>query len=345
VKADRSAISAAATRLDPALRLVLLHGADESASRDYAAKIARQFGDEANPLAVETIAAKDLDKDPQALVAAASAVSMFGDRTLIRIDDADDDTLPAISALLGGPGGGNPVVAVAGVLRKGSKLLTFVEAARDALAFASFAPEARDIGRVVEEVGAEFGLKPGRGVARALFEACGSDRAVLRREVEKMALYLDATPAEPKTFEAEDLAAIGADLGEAEVQALVTAIAGGDTVAADRLLALLSASGSPGIVLLRAVTRRFWQLLDLRQAVDGGASPSSAVEGARPPVFWKEKQQVATELAHWRTPMLRAALARLLGVERAIKRSGSAGDVLSSQALLGIAVQARRGQG
>ena len=341
MKADRQALVAATRTFDPALRLVLLHGSDESASRDWAERIARQFGDAGNPLAVETIAAADLDKDPQGLMAAACAVSMFGDRTLIRVDGADDETLPAVDALLNGPLGGNPVVAVAGTLRKGSKLLTRVEAARDALAYASYAPSARDAGQVVDEVAAEFGLQPGRGAARALFEACGGDRAVLRREVEKLALYVDATPTDPRGFDLDDIAAIGADVGDAEVQAMVGAVAGGDTQAADRLLALLSAQGSPGIVLLRAVTRRFWQLLDLRQAVDGGASPSSAVDAARPPVFWKDKPAMAGELAHWRTPMLRAALARLLGVERAIKRSGSAGEVLAGQALLGIAVQAR----
>lgn len=337
MKADRARIAAATTRLDPAVKLVLLHGYDESATRDLASRMARQFGDAANPLAVETITAASLDKDPQALAAAATAVSMFGDRTLVRVDGADEDTLTAVAAVLDGPGG-NPVIVTAGGLKKTSKLLLRVEADPHALAYAI--PEARpgDIGGLVDEAGQEFGITAGRGAARALFEAVGGDRAVLRSELEKLALYVDATPEAPRPFELADLAAVGADIGDAEMGDLVAAVAGGNAAAADLQIARLSAQNIPAITQLRAVTRRFWLLLDLRQAIDGGASPLSAAKAAR--VFWKEEEAVAAEAGKWRTPMVRAALARLLGTERAIKRSGSAGEVLSAQALLGLATQA-----
>lgn len=334
MKADRGRIAAATTRLDPAVKLILLHGYDESATRELADRMARQFAGPA-----ESLAAAAVEKDPQALAAAATSVSMFGDRVLVRVDGADDDTLAAVDAVLAGPGG-NPVIVTAAGLKKTSKLLARVESDPHGLAWQI--PEARpgDIAGVVIEAGADFGAVPGRGAARALFDACGSDRAVLRRELEKLALYLDATPDAPKTFELADLAAVGADMGDAEMGELVAGIAGGDAAAADQQLARLTAQNVAAIVIVRAVTRRFFTLLDLRQAVDGGASPRSAVDGARPPVFWKEKDALTAELSKWRTPMIRAALARLLGVERAIKRSGSAGEVLASQALLGLASQA-----
>ena len=160
---------------------------------------------------------------------------------------------------------------------------------------------------------ASFICRPGGGAARALFEACGGDRLVLRREIEKLALYLDATAETPATFDLADLAAVGADLNDAELFELGGVITRGDAAATDIQLTRLAPMG--GIALLRAVLRRFWLLLDLRAAVDGGASPSSAVDGARPPVFWKDKEALAAELGHWRTPMLRAALARLLATE------------------------------
>ncbi len=340
MKADRSRIGAATTRLDPAVRLVLLHGYDDSATRELADRMARQFQDAGNPLAVESFAASVLAKDPNALAAAAAAVSMFGDRTLVRVDGAEEDTLPAVTAVLDGPGDGNPVIVVAGALKKTSKLLARVEADPHGLAYGI--PEARpgDVAGLVDEAGRDFGALPGRSAARALFDACGGDRAVLRRELEKLALYLDATPDKPLTFELTDLAAIGADVGDAELGALVAGVAGGDAAAADLQLNRLAAQNVAAIQIVRAVSRRFWTLLDLRAAVDGGASPQSAVEGARPPVFWKDKPALMAELARWRTPMVRSALARLLGVERAIKRSGSAGEVLATQALLGLAVQA-----
>ena len=339
MKADRAAIIAAAAKLPANIRLILLHGSDESASMELAQRVARGYFDADNPLSVDVVPASEVDKDPSRLVAAAANVSMFGDRTLVRVDGAGDDSAAAVAALLDTAVGGNLVLMVAGQLRKGSKLLAQAEAAKDVLSCISYPPDARNAVAAVEEIGRELGLVAGRGAARAAFDASGSDRAILRRELEKLALYLDASIASPQTFELADLDAIGTDVGDAKFGSLIESIAGGNAAAADVQLTRLMMQGMPGITLLRTVARRFWQLLDLRQAVDGGSSPSSAVDSARPPVFWKDKTIIAGEVARLRTPALRSILARLLSAERAIKRSGSAGEVLCSQVLLGIATQ------
>jgi DNA polymerase-3 subunit delta len=342
LKADRGALSGAIRKLDPAIRLVLLHGADTSASADLARTLARQFADPNDPLGDTIIAASTLTSDPAALVAAASEISMFGGTRLIRVDDASDDVLAAVAQVLDAAATGNPVVIVAGALKKGSKLLARIESAANALAYASYAPEARDIAATIAEIAAEVGVRPTRAAAALLVEATGGDRGILRQEIGKLALYLDATRETTVPAEASDVDAIGADLGDADFAALIDGVAGGRPAIADRQLSGFAAAGIPGITLLRTVARRFWLLLDLRAAVDGGASATRAVDGARPPVFWKEKGAVTAQLAQWRTPAIRSVLARLLAAERAVKRSGSAGDVAVAQLLLGIATQAAR---
>jgi DNA polymerase-3 subunit delta len=340
MKADRSSLVANLARLDPNLRLILFHGPDEAASRDYLRQIARQFDSATNPMATTIIPGHALKDDPARLVAAASEISMFGDRTLVVVEDATDDAADAVAQLLAMPSPGNPVVILAGALKKGAKLITAAETSRVALTQQSYPPEARDADALVGAIAAEFGLKPARGTPRALFDASGGDRGVLRSEIQKLALYLNATPEAPRPLESADLAAIGADLGDAELSALVEAVAGGRPDLADRQITRLAQANIPGITQLRALARRFWLLLELRALVDGGASPPAVVDGARPPVFWKEKATVAAQVGRWRTPQLRAVLSRLLETERAIKRSGTAGDVLATQAMLGIATLA-----
>lgn len=334
MKADRAALAAALTRLDPALRLLLLHGPDEAASADIARQVAAQFTSASDPLAVAELAGADLKGDPGALLAAASAVSMFGDRTLVRVSGAGDEAAPAVAALLGASAAGNPVVMVAGALRKGSALLSLAESSPLALAHASYAPEARDAVAVVEALAREQDLRLARGVARALFDALGGDRGLIRQELIKLALYRDAAGA---TVEPEDLAAIGSGIGEADIGALVEAVASGNAAGARGQLDRLAEAGTPGIVLLRGLARRLFLLLELRRAVDAGASPGRAVDAARPPVFWKEKQPVTAQVERWATPALQAALAAVLEAERAIKRPASAGEVVARQALLELA--------
>ena len=288
-------------------------------------------------MAVETISGAALGKDPQALIGAAGAVSMFGDRTLVRVDGLDDDGLAAIMALLDAPAG-NPVIAVAGALKKGSKLVSFAERAASVAALQSYEPSLRDALRLATEIGNPLGLRASRDAAAALFEAAGGDRTLIRRELEKLSLYLDSAEGRPKPLERSDVEAIGVGVGDADQFALGGAVASGRPALVVDLLGRLPAG--MGIPALRAVERRFGLLLTLSGVVDGGASPQTAVDGARPPIFWKEKDAIAAELGLWPTPMIVRALTDLLAAERDIKTSGSLGDSVAHAAIL---LLARRG--
>ena len=319
------------------IRLILFHGGDAAASADLAAGLATHFAGE-----VIVLAPSRLKDDPGALPDEAAAVSMFGDRRTLRIDGAGDESLEAVRLLLAASAAGNPVVMTAGLLRKGSKLLALVEDSTLAVAVVSYEPDARNTGRIIDALAADLGLRPTREAAMRLATACNSDRGLLRRELEKLALYLDAAPDRPQQLTLEHLADIGAAIDDADFAGLVDAVAGGHPVEADRQLAQLCGQGIAGIAQLRAVSRRLWLLADLRAAIDGGANPQAAVDGARPPVFWKEKDRVVAQLPRWRGSALGHALKRLLVAERDIKKSGTAGDVRAAQALLAITVMAAR---
>jgi DNA polymerase-3 subunit delta len=344
MKVDVAQIQAMYRRWPDDVRIVLLHGQDAAASRDHADQIARQFADPANPMAVETLTGGVVGSDPQALVAAAGAMSMFGDRTLVRVDGLDDDSLPAITAIAEGPPG-NPVIAVAGALKKGSKLQAYAEKSSAIASLVSYEPGLRDAQRLANEIGNPLGLRVGRDAAVALFEAAGGDRTIMRREIEKLGLYLDSDGDRPKSLEIADVLAVGVGVGDSDQFALGGAVAGGRMAIAADLLARLPTG--MGIVALRAVERRLTMLMGLRGVVDGGASPQTAVDGARPPIFWKEKEAVAAELTLWTTPALVRGLADILAAERAIKSSGSLGDMLAEATLLTLArrAAARRNRG
>lgn len=341
MKADRAAIIAAINRFDPTIRVIVLHGADTSASSDLATQLGRQFDNPNDPIGETIIAASTLIDDPAALQAATSEVSMFGGTRLIRVNDAGEDVLPAINLVLNAAVTGNPVVIVAGILKKGSKLLGRVENETRALCHVNYIPDAAIMTSSVLSTAAEYGIRPTRAAVTALVSATGNERGVIRQELIKLALYLDATSKIQVIADINDIAAIGADLGEADFSALIDGVAGGHPNVADDQFTRFTAAGVPAIVLIRAIARRFWLLLGLRQLVDGGVSATRVVESARPPVFWKERPVVAAQLTQWQTPAIRIVLARLLAVERFVKQKDSPGNVAVGQLLLGIAAQVR----
>ena len=330
MKADAARI-AAITRVWPAdLRLVLLHGPDESASRDMAGQLAAGFG---AGVTITELAGNTLRSDPQALLAAATSLSMFGDRELVRVDGLDDEGQAAVEALLEGPPG-HPVLAVAAAFKKGSKLLALADKHAAVAVCINYEASLRDAGRLLAEMAAPLGLRLERGVPEALFESAGGDRMIMRRELEKYALYKDASPQNPQRLGAEDLAALGIATGEAELFAPIAAITTGDVGEATDLIGRLP--DGTAIPLLRALERRFAQLVLLRTEVDSGHSPAAVVESQGKAIFWKEKPFIIKALSLWTQPALAGAMGDLLAAERAVKSSGGLADLGAQHLLLDL---------
>lgn len=331
MKADGGKIAAIARQWPADVRLVILHGPDESASRDMAGQVAAGFG---AGVTVTEIAGASLKGDAQALLAAATSLSMFGDRELVRVDGLDDEGLAAVEALLDGPPG-HPVLAVAGAFKKGSKLLALAEKHPAIAACINYEASLRDAARLLGDMAAPMGLRLDRGVPELLFEGAGGDRSILRRELEKYALYKDADPARPpQLVTADDVAAIGIGSGEADLFAPIAAITTGDVAQATDLIGRLP--DGTAIPLLRALERRFAQLVLLRTEVDGGQTPAAVVEAQGKAIFWKEKPFVIKALSAWTQPALATAMGDLLAAERAVKSTGGIADLGAQQLLLDL---------
>ena len=185
-------------------------------------------------------------------------------------------------------------------------------------------------------IGRTCGLRLHPGVAARLGANCLGDRAVLEREIEKLALYLDAAPDRPREANEEALTAIGADLGEADTGRLVNAVLGGDLGVLTEELTEIEASNG-WVPAMRALQRRLILLARLRGDVDAGKSPGAVVASVGKALFFKEQPAVTAQLSRWTSARLATASARLFASEGAIMASGTAGTVIAAEELIAIA--------
>lgn len=312
------------------LKLLVLAGSDDATSLDQARQVAKAYS-------VESLAGAALKDDPQALVAAASSMALFGGPVLVLVEGLGEDATPAVQALLDGPAG-NPVVALAGALKKGGKLQTLLEAAPAALLLVNYEPDMRQAGRLVEELAAPLGLKPERDVAAAIFSASDGNRLIMRQELEKLAVFLDADATRPKPLRLADVAALCHGSSEADQFDLAGAVTAGQV---GPLVALLDRA-DPGLAipLLRALDRRFAQLAAMRAQVDNGRRPADVVQAARPPIHFSQRDVMVQEISFWPLPQLARAMQDVLAAEQAIKTSGSLGEKLALDTAITLA---RRG--
>ncbi|HMI19972.1 MAG TPA: DNA polymerase III subunit delta [Sphingomonas sp.] len=339
MKPEEARLRKALDSADPDIRFYLLYGPDEAGSRALAERLGAAMGADAERI---DLTSAGLKADPARLADEAASISLFGGKRWIRLEPATDDAIEAVQALLEAPAAGNPVAAIGGALRKDSKLVKLVQASGAALSQLSYVPEGRNAAALVVEVGRELGLQVRNDVAARIASACNGDRALISRELEKMALYLDAAPERPRSLEQETLDALGAAMEEGDLSKLANAVFSGQPGQADAELARLANEGIEDIPVLRALARRALQLAQLRAQMAEGESIDRVMETAGKAIFWKEKDVIRAELQRWTPDALVTAITRLAEAERQVKAPGHIGSALVEEEVLAISRFAAR---
>jgi len=339
MKANRPQIEKALNAPSEDIRIFLLYGPDEASSNALAKRLEKAMGEGAQRIDLDGATLKG---DPARLADEAAAISMFGDKQWVRISGAGEESVAAIEALLEAPQAGNPVVALAGAIKNTSKLAKLCLGHPAAMAFASYAPDERDAGKIAIEHARTLGLRLSPDLARRVAEIANNDRALMASEVEKIALYLDATPETPQEATAEALNALSAQNTEANIGPLVNAVLGGDIGSLHHEMATLSASGTPLAAITRPLLSRAMLIAQIQAEFEKTGSMDRAMESAGRAIFWKDKPHVHRQVRNWNIAAVSRLMHRLLEAERATRDSKGPGDIAVKQELLTIARQAAR---
>ncbi len=337
MKLSKQSIGRAVDQPNPQTRLYLFHGPDEGQSRALAERLLQGLG--ASKVPVSSAQAKG---DPALLVDEALAMSLFGGKRVVWVEPATKDIEEGIVALLEAPATENPVVAIAGLLPRTSPLLKQAEASTAAVAFACYAPEGQDAERMVIDVGRRYGLKIGTAVAARLATSCSNDQAVVAQELQKLALYIGASPHSPKELDHEALDAVGADNAEGDFALLADLALSGNVAQLIEQLERLPPGGSEAIPVIRSLQRRLLMLAPARARVERGEGMDAVMTSLGKSLFWKDKSIVAQMLSNWDAERLARVAERAGALERGLMFGSAPPQEALSEELIAIALQARR---
>ena len=333
MKAARGQFPGAAEKPDPKVRIYLFHGADEANSRALGRRL--QHALQADK---QSFTGAALKSDPGALLAEASAISMFGGRNLLWVEPAGDEVLPAAELVLAAYAADHPVVLIGGSLKKTSTLLKSVEAHPLALAHVSYIPEGRDAVQLVAELGREQGLRISPPVAAEVAARAGNDQAIIAQELLKFALYLDAAADRPRDLSEELLDLLGVDGAETDNGRPGDLALSGEIGLLATELELLEASGVDAIPAVRMLQRRLIMLAGLRGRIDAGQRSDEVLRT----VWRRDKDIAARVLPRWTSAKLADALDRVARLERLLLLSHTPDRAALGEELLQIARAARR---
>ena len=343
MKLKAQAVDGFIARPDPRVATVLLHGPDAGLVAERGRRLAARVVDDLqDPFRVTELGGDDLRERPGRLVEEAQAMCLLGGRRLVRVRDAGDLATAAVRDLLALPAQEGFVVLEAGDLPGSSSLRKLVEAAATAAALPCYRDEARDLGGLVRSLLAEHRLTAEPDALSYLQTHLGGDRAVTRAELAKLALYLADRPGARVTL--ADAAAVVGDSSALGVEDAINAALLGRRPELERALDRLLAEGEAPVRLITATARTVMRLLRL-SVVAAGGSIEAAVAGARPPIFWKQRDLFADMLRRWSPDRLAAGLALLQAAELRCKSGGGTPDVALCRAVLAqLATIAQGGQ-
>jgi DNA polymerase-3 subunit delta len=336
VKASKSSIGRSLDQPNRDLRFYLFHGQDESQSRALGGRLCEALG-----ASRFLIPAGSIKSDPASLADEAAAMNLFGGVRVVWIEPATKDIEEGVVALLEGAASESPVVAITGALPKSSGLLRLAEASPLALAFASYAPEGQEAERMAIDLGRRFGLKIAPPVAARIADAANNDQAIVAQELQKLALYIGASPHAPRELDHDAIDAVGADNSEGDFLRLADLALSGHVGELAEALARLPVAGSEAIPIVRSLQRRLLMLAPARARVERGERPDAVMASLGRALFWKDKPVIERLLKKWRAEDLATVAERTGRLERELMFSPVPERGALGEELLAIARKAR----
>ena len=220
----------------PETKAVLVHGPDVGRVHEVAAAVVRSAaGSLDDPFTVVHVSDNSLAADPALLADEARSLSLVGGRRVVWVAPAGRGFQSAIESYLADPGGDGLIVAEAATLQKSSKLRILLEQSKQCAVIACYEDSPEDLRALVSRAAAEARLTVSDDVLEHIVDRIGGDRALSRREVEKLVLYCYGR----ESIELDHLEAVCGDVSAASLDALLDATFGGDIADCCRRLSQL----------------------------------------------------------------------------------------------------------
>jgi DNA polymerase-3 subunit delta len=336
VKATQRDFAGQAQRAAKQCSVFYFCGPDEAGASAAAGRIASLLDDPGERV---EISGADLRKDPVLLGDEARSGSLFGDARHIWVRTSGDEALDAVGNLLLGTGDACPVLIVAASATDKSRIAKLLEKRDDALVAMFYPPELRDIAQTIRSMGDGLGVHLNGDLAERIARAAGMDIRLAGSEVEKLALYLDASPERPVSATVEHLDEIGAKTEDDGFMPVVNAVLAGDVNKLQAELQRVQELSLNPVGVLLAFERRTAQLAQLSAKIGPRGDISGAIEQEKRArrIFWKDVRDIEKQIRRWRGQRLDRLVNRLVELHRALLGNNQSAELLLSQGLAEIA--------
>ena len=242
--------------------------------------------------------------------------SLFESEKFIIINRSTDKISGIIIDLIERNINGVVIVIDAGLLEKKSKLRKLFEKEKDLACIATYP----DTNEILSNLALTFFKKIDVSISRQnvnlIVDKCGGDRLNLENELEKIKFYLT----EKKSISTEEILKL-INLSENHTfYELIDNCLAKNKNKTINILNENSFSNEDCIIILRTFLFKAKKILALSIEYDKNKDINKTINTAKPPIFWKEKDIIKTQLNKWNPEKIKELIYLINDIELQIKK-------------------------
>lgn len=229
------------------------------------------------------------------------------------------------------PGEHNPVVLLAGKLKKTSSLRKFVDSHTCGIVADLASPTQQDREQSARERLDSEGVTFEGDALEAFLTGLPENQALADMETEKLCLFARNLG---RRVNREDITELTSVEGDAALFELVQAILAGKTVVAATCIEQLFVSGVQPFAVIRALDREFARMVDAHTRIGSGEPAKTVGRTLSPPVFDWAWSRFETQLKTWSARRAIRASEILADGEAQLRRAGHLGHAVASRIVI-----------
>tara|TARA_B100001559_G_scaffold307834_1_gene300417 strand:- start:345 stop:1337 length:993 start_codon:yes stop_codon:yes gene_type:complete len=243
--------------------------------------------------------------------------SLFEDNKIIVINRASNKILEIVEELIEREIESIKIIINSGVLEKKSKLRSLFEKNENLICI----PTYPDTNETLSRIAAIFFKKENISISQQninlIVNKCSGDRHNLNNEIEKVSRYASGKES-LTTEEILKLVNLSENYGFSELidNCLIKN--------KKKIMSILNEnnfSNEDCIIILRTFLVKAKKILKLSLELEKSNDLNKTIASAKPPIFWKDKEIVKTQLSKWKSDKIKKLIYQLNDIELQIKRN------------------------
>lgn len=242
--------------------------------------------------------------------------SLFDNEKNIVINRSTDKIYEIIIDLMERNIDGVTIIINANVLEKKSKLRKLFEKEKNLACIATYPDTDEILSNLARDFFKKIKISISQQDINLIVSKCGGDRLNLKNELEKIKIYLT----EKKSISTEEISKL---INLSENHTFYELIDNCLAKNINKTLNILNENNFTNedcIIILRTFLLRAKKILGLSLEYDKNKDINKTINSAKPPIFWKEKDIVRTQLNKWKPEKIKELIYLINDIELQIKK-------------------------